>query len=87
MQVCKINFSILSDTYIYEGKVKSSRPSLREPRDKRSLGLFSVGLPVKILKALLPSSILDTCPAHLNRQDIVILTTLGEWYKLRISSL
>ena len=29
-------------------------------------GLFPVGLPVKILKALLPSSILTTCPAHLN---------------------
>ena len=29
-------------------------------------GFFPVGLPVKILKALLPSSILTTCPAHLN---------------------
>ena len=27
-------------------------------------GLFPVGLPVKILKALLLSSILATCPAH-----------------------
>ena len=29
-------------------------------------GLFPVGLPVKILKELLPSSILATWPAHLN---------------------
>ena len=29
-------------------------------------GLFPVGLPVKIFKALLPSSILATCHAHLN---------------------
>ena len=28
--------------------------------------LFPVGLPTKILKALLPSSILATCPVHLN---------------------
>ena len=28
---------------------------------------FPVGLPVKILKALLPSSILATCPTHLNQ--------------------
>ena len=32
-------------------------------------GLFSVGLPVKILKAL-PSSILATCPVHLNLLDL-----------------
>ena len=29
-------------------------------------GLFPVGLPIKILKALLPSSILATYSAHLN---------------------
>ena len=32
--------------------------------------LFPVGLPVKILKELLPSSILATCPAHLNLLDL-----------------
>ena len=45
-------------------------------------GLFHVGLPVKILKALLPSSILATCPAHLNLMDLITLTILGERYKL-----
>ena len=35
------------------------------------------GLPVKILKALLPSSILATCPAHLNLLDLITLTILG----------
>ena len=34
-------------------------------------GLFPVGLPVKILKALLSSSILATCPAHLNLLDLI----------------
>ena len=45
-------------------------------------GLFPVGLSVKILKALLPSSILATCPAHLNLLDLITLTILGERYKL-----
>ena len=49
-------------------------------------GLFPVGLPVKILKALLPSSILATCPAHLNLLDLITLTILGEWCKLWSSS-
>ena len=43
-------------------------------------GLSPVGLPVKILKALLPSSILATCPAHLNLLDLITLTMLGERY-------
>ena len=40
----------------------------------------TVGLPVKILKALLPSSILATSPAHLNLLDLITLTILGERY-------
>ena len=32
-----------------------------------------IGLPAKILKALLPSSILATCPAHFNFVDFVLL--------------
>ena len=42
---------------------------------------------LKILKALLPSSILATCHAHLNILDLITLTILGERYKLRSSSL
>ena len=40
--------------------LRSSHLSLGLPK-----GLFPVGIPVKILKVLLPSSILSTCPAHL----------------------
>ena len=41
-------------------------------------GLFPVGLHVKIFKALLPSPIMATCPAHLNLLDLITLTILGE---------
>ena len=51
-----------------------------------SKGLFPVGLPVKILKALLPSSILATWLAPLNLLDLITLTILGERYKLLRSS-
>ena len=36
-------------------------------------GIFPEGLPVKILKALLLSSILATCPVHLNLLDLITL--------------
>ena len=44
--------------------------------------LFPVGLTVKIVKALLPPSILATCPAHLNLVDFITLTILNWRYKL-----
>ena len=44
-------------------------------------GLFPEGLAVKILKALLPSSILATCPAQLNLVDLSAQTILSERYK------
>ena len=50
-------------------------------------GFFPVDLPVKILKALLPSSILPTWPAHLNPLYLITLTILGKRYKLCSSSL
>jgi hypothetical protein len=47
-------------------------------------GLFPVGLSVKILKALLSSSILATWHAHLNLLHLLTLTILGERYKLYV---
>ena len=41
-------------------------------------GLFPVGLPDKILKALLPSSILATWLAYLSLLDLIALTILYE---------
>ena len=45
-------------------------------------GLFPVGSPVKILKALLSSSIQATWPAYINLLDLISLTILGDRYKL-----
>ena len=45
-------------------------------------GLIPVGLPVNILKALLLSSILATCPAHLNLLDLITLIILGTTYEV-----
>jgi hypothetical protein len=71
------------DTYLFKVHlILSSHLRLGHPK-----ALFRVGLPVKILKALLHSSILATCPAHLNFLDLITLTILGERYKLRSSSL
>ena len=44
-------------------------------------------LPVKILKVFLPSSILATCPAHINLLYLFTLIILGGRYKLASSSL
>ena len=49
-------------------------------------GIFPVGLLVKILKALPPSSVLVKFPAHLNLLVLITLTILGERYKLSSSS-
>ena len=43
-------------------------------------GPFPVGLPFKILKALLPSSILATCSAYLNLLYLITLTISCERY-------
>ena len=62
--------------------ILSSHLRLGLPKD-----LFPLGLPVKILKVVVPSSNLATWPTHLNLLDLITLTTLGERYKLRSSSL
>ena len=45
-------------------------------------GLFPADVPVKTLKAHLPSSILATWPAELSLLDLITLSILVEWYKL-----
>ena len=40
-------------------------------------GFFPIVLPVKILKTLLPYSILAILPAHLNLLDLITTTILG----------
>ena len=45
-------------------------------------GFFPVGLSVKILKVVLPSSTLAKRPADLNLLDLITMTILGGWYKL-----
>ena len=56
-----------------------------------SKGPFTLGLPVKILglpvkiwKALLLSSILATCPALHDLLDLITLTILGKRYKFEV---
>ena len=71
------NEFVLAPIYLRFFIILSSHLRLGLPK-----GLFPVGLPVKIFKALLPSSILVTCPAHLNLLDLITLTILGERYKL-----
>ena len=50
------------DTYLFKVHSNIVLPSTPRP---------PVGLPVRILKALLPSSILTTCPTHLNLLDLI----------------
>ena len=58
-------------------------PNIALPsRLENSRGLIPVGLPVKLLKALLASSITATWPTHLNSLYLITLTILGERYKL-----
>jgi hypothetical protein len=51
--------------------ISSSHLRLGLPKD-----LFPVGLPVKILRALLPFSILAACPTHLNLLYLITLSIL-----------
>jgi hypothetical protein len=60
-------------SYIISILTMSSNPGLGLCR-----GLFPMSLPLNILKALLPSSILATCPDHLNVLDLITMTTFGE---------
>ena len=45
-------------------------------------GLFHVSLPVKILKELVPSSILTTWPVQMNLVDLTTLTIFDDKYKV-----
>jgi hypothetical protein len=63
---------------------------LRKPISLRFILILSShlwGLHIRILKALLPSSILATWPAHFNIVDLITLTVLDERHKLWSSSL
>jgi hypothetical protein len=50
-------------------------------------GLFPSGFPTKLLHALLLPTIRATCLAHLILRDLIVLSILGEEYKLWSSSL
>ena len=63
-----------SDTCFFQFiLILSSHLRLGLPKD-----IFPAGVPVKILKALLPSFILATWPAHLSLLNLITLTILGE---------
>ena len=71
-----------NSTYFWSILILSSHLPLGLPK-----GFFPAGVPVKMLEVFLPSSILVTWPAHLNHQDLITLTILGERCKLFSSSL
>ena len=71
------------DTHFFKIHSNIVLPSTPMP-SYRSL---SADVLVKILKALLPSSILATLPDHLNLLDLLTLNILDERYKLLSSSL
>ena len=68
-----IQFLLLTPIPVRSILIVLSHLRLRLPR-----GLFSVGLTVKILKDLITSFILATCPADLNLLDLIAQTILGE---------
>ena len=49
--------------------------------------MFAAGLPVTVLKALISSSILATCPAYPNLLNLIALIVLGECCRMSCSSL
>ena len=59
-----IQFLVLTSISLRSILILSSHLRVGAPR-----GLFPVTLPLKILKALIPFSILATCPAHLKLLD------------------
>ena len=66
----RINQLLHNGTYFLKIYCNIPLPSTLRP----SYIIFLAGLPVKILKAFLPSSILATCSAHINLLDVIILT-------------
>ena len=70
IELNQLNYSY--DTHFFKVNSSNVLPSTARPSC------------LKILKALLPSSILATCPTHLNLLDVITLTIVGERYKLLI---
>ena len=77
-----IQFLISTNISLKHFLILPSHECISLPRD-----LFSVDLPVKMLKTLLTSPILATCSVHLNPMHLITLIILGEMYKLWSSPL